>query len=127
MEDPRDPCLALHTAALIGMIGRVDFRHSFHKVIVEIDSDLHHTSISDRRRDTIRRKALEAAGWIVIQVTEFELWHQPEKMLDRIRVRARVSLIGFIPRGPDRRRSGWGRSPLGAIDPSQFVGGVGSA
>lgn len=69
-----------------GLIGRVDFCHETRRVIVEIDSDLHHTSISDRRRDMVRRKRLEDAGWTVVSVTEFEIWHRPEQMLHRIRV-----------------------------------------
>ncbi|WP_334144415.1 type IV toxin-antitoxin system AbiEi family antitoxin domain-containing protein [Rhabdothermincola sp.] len=71
-------------------LGRVDFVDHEARVIVEIDSDLHHTSISDRRADAARQAALEAAGWLVVRITEFELWHRPQEVVERVR-RARAS------------------------------------
>lgn len=68
-----------------GWIGRVDFVHRARKVVVEVDSDLHHMSISDRRADAARRERLEAAGWTVLRVTEHEVWHRPDHVVVRIR------------------------------------------
>jgi very-short-patch-repair endonuclease len=70
-------------------LGRVDFVDREAKVIVEIDSELYHASISDRRSDEARRKALEAAGWIVLRITEFDVWHQPQRVQRAVRLARR--------------------------------------
>jgi len=70
-------------------IGRIDFVDRACKVLVEINSDLHHTSLSDRRRDASRRAELEGAGGNLIEITEFELWFRPQEVADRTR-RARL-------------------------------------
>ncbi len=66
-------------------IGRVDFVDRDAKVVVEIDSELHHSSISDRLADDRRRTALEASGWLVIRITQHELWHDPRAVQRRVR------------------------------------------
>lgn len=66
-------------------IGRVDFVDLDAKVIVEIQSELHHTSLSDQRSDRERRRRLEEAGWIVIEITQFELWHRPREVAAQVR------------------------------------------
>lgn len=68
-----------------GWIGRVDFADRRLKVIVEVQSETFHTSLSDRRRDTERIARLCAAGWIVVEVTEHELWSAPEVVVTKVR------------------------------------------
>jgi len=58
--------------------GRVDFRHQVHPVIIEVQSERYHTSLSSRRDDEIRRKKLVAAGFIVAEVWDRHLWHAPD-------------------------------------------------
>ena len=71
-------------------IGRVDFLDRAARVVVEVQSYTYHGSLLDRARDAERRRRLEAAGWTVIEVTEFHIWFSPGKILDRIR-KARCS------------------------------------
>ena len=60
-----------------GWIGRVDFADRRLKVVVEIQSDRFHSSLSDRRRDAERLARLRAAGWLVVEITEEEIFHRP--------------------------------------------------
>ena len=81
-----------------GWIGRVDFADRRLKVVVEVQSETFHSSLSDRRRDAERFRRLRAAGWIVVEVTEDEIFHRP-------RARARAGAIGpgvrLEPRPPE--------------------------
>jgi hypothetical protein len=70
--------------------GRVDFRHTVHPVIIEVQSERYHGSLSSRRDDEIRRDKLEAAGFIVEEVWDRQLWHSPEEV--RAIVRAALLL-----------------------------------
>ena len=70
-----------------GWIGRVDFADRRLKVVVEVQSETFHSSLSDRRRDAERFRRLRAAGWIVVEVTEDEIFRRP-------RARARAGAIG---------------------------------
>jgi very-short-patch-repair endonuclease len=54
-------------------IARVDLRHRRYPVVVQIDSDRHHRSIVDQRKDDAETLALEQAGFIVLRVTEHEV------------------------------------------------------
>jgi very-short-patch-repair endonuclease len=66
-------------------LGRVDFIDRDRKLIVEVQSDLHHTSISDCRADAERRCGLEQAGWRVDEVREWDLWHRARAVAARVR------------------------------------------
>ncbi len=68
-----------------GWIGRVDFADRRLKVIVEVQGETFHSSLSDRRRDAERFRRLRAAGWIVVEVTEDEIFRRPELVLERVR------------------------------------------
>jgi very-short-patch-repair endonuclease len=72
-------------------IGRVDFIDRDARVVVEIDSELYHTSISDRRADDHRRAELEAAGWTVIRISQHELWHDPRAVQRRVRAARKLA------------------------------------
>jgi hypothetical protein len=54
-------------------------------VIVEVQSTVHHTSVSDRASDDQRRDAMVRAGWQFVEVDEFEVWHRPEVVRQRVR------------------------------------------
>ncbi len=66
-------------------IGRVDFIDVAARLVVEIDSDRFHTQLSDRRSDTERDARLRAAGFAIVRITEWELWHRPERVIARLR------------------------------------------
>jgi very-short-patch-repair endonuclease len=68
-------------------IGRVDLAYPESKVIVEIDSDRHHTSKLDRQADAERDRRLIAAGWCVVRVTEEDLRRGAPKALAQLRQR----------------------------------------
>jgi very-short-patch-repair endonuclease len=59
--------------------GRVDFRNVVHPVIVEVQSERYHAALSYRRDDEARRARLEAAGFIVAEVWDRQLWHAPDE------------------------------------------------
>lgn len=73
-----------------GWIGRVDFIDRIALVIVEIDGDAFHAALSDQGADNERRLAYERNGYLVIALTQHELWHDPDTKIEQIR-RARLS------------------------------------
>ncbi len=56
-----------------GWVGRVDLAYPDHRLIIEVDSVLHHSTLLDQRADDLRDRRLRAAGWRVERVTENEL------------------------------------------------------
>jgi len=72
--------------------GRVDFRHRVHPIIIEVQSEKFHGALSFRRDDEIRRAKLEAAGFVVGEVWDQQLWHRPDEaravVLELLRVQA---------------------------------------
>lgn len=74
-----------------GWIGRVDFADRRLKIVVEVQSERFHSSLSDRRRDAARIARLRAAGWVVLEITEEDLFRRPEVVVHQVReVRARA-------------------------------------
>jgi len=66
-------------------IGRVDCYWREERLVVELDSRLHHTVLSDRESDRRRDNELMAAGWRVIRVTWSDLRDEPAKVVGLIR------------------------------------------
>jgi very-short-patch-repair endonuclease len=66
-------------------LGRVDYVDRELCIVFEIQSDLFHTSVSDRARDRARRERLEAAGWLVVEIPEFDVWHRPDRLVTAVR------------------------------------------
>lgn len=67
-------------------IGRVDFADRSIGLLVEVDSNRHHTSRIDRERDRQRDEALYAAGWrLVIRLTEEQVWYRPWEVVAAVR------------------------------------------
>lgn len=64
-------------------VGRADYLDPGRKVVVEIDSDLHHTSMLDDDADTSRDAALTEAGYKVVRIPEHDLWHRPDEVVRR--------------------------------------------
>lgn len=68
-----------------GWVGRMDFVSSTHKLIIEVDSELHHSALSDRERDARRRRRLERAGYVVRVVNEADLFYNPGQVIENLR------------------------------------------
>jgi very-short-patch-repair endonuclease len=88
-----------------GWIGRVDYVDRGLRVVVEIQSDLFHAGRVDCERDALRFERLRRAGWIVVPITEFEVWHRDELVLGKVRsaraAGARLVALGGSPRPTD--------------------------
>ena len=65
-------------------IGRVDFLYPEKRLVVEIDSDLHHSTLSDGAADADRDRALHGAGYRVVRIGEELVWHRPEEVVRRL-------------------------------------------
>ncbi|HET7488215.1 MAG TPA: DUF559 domain-containing protein [Acidimicrobiales bacterium] len=84
-------------------IGRVDFVDRALGIIVEVDSDLHHTSALDRAHDRRRDERLLAAGWReVVRVTEDEVWLRPHEAVAKVRAARRRAQVSDRDRGGSR-------------------------
>jgi very-short-patch-repair endonuclease len=66
-------------------LGRVDFVDRERRIIVEVQSSRFHDALLDRQRDRARVAAMRLAGWIVVEVLEHDLWHDPEKVKAQLR------------------------------------------
>ena len=66
-------------------IGRVDFRDEHRPLVVEIQSERFHTSLSDTARDRARIKAMEASGLTVLELTDEDVWHRPHHVVAQVR------------------------------------------
>ena len=65
-------------------IGRVDFLDPEKRLVVEVDSDLHHTSLLDEAADAARDAALTDAGYTVVRIKEHDVWHRPYEVMRRL-------------------------------------------
>jgi len=65
-------------------VGRVEFVYRDAKLLVEADSRLHHSSLSDRRADAARDRRLTEAGWRVLRVTWEQVTTRPHEVSERI-------------------------------------------
>ncbi len=65
--------------------GRVDFVSGGWPLVVEVQSELYHPSLTDREADAPRRDRLRASGFEVVEVWDAELWHRPSDALRRVR------------------------------------------
>jgi very-short-patch-repair endonuclease len=73
-------------------IGRVDYIDWAVLLVVEVDSEAHHTSVTDRALDRERDNRLKDAGFCdVLRVPSEDVWSYPERVLAAIR-RARLEL-----------------------------------
>ncbi|WCO65472.1 DUF559 domain-containing protein [Iamia majanohamensis] len=68
--------------------GRVDFLACDLPLVVEVDSDRYHRALTDREADRRRQGRLDAAGFVVARVDEFQVWHRPGEVVERVRAAA---------------------------------------
>jgi very-short-patch-repair endonuclease len=69
------------------VVGTVDYVDDDLGLLVEVDSELHHTSLLDQQRDAERDAAMLAAGFRkVVRVFEEDIWQRPWVALEAIRL-----------------------------------------
>ncbi|MGB6056699.1 MAG: DUF559 domain-containing protein [Microthrixaceae bacterium] len=67
-------------------IGRIDVVSETRLLIVEIDSERHHSALSDKRRDAEQRGRLETAGFVVKVLDEDDLFHKQSQVVRLLRL-----------------------------------------
>jgi very-short-patch-repair endonuclease len=77
-------------------VGRVDFRAVDRPLIVEVQSETYHSSLTDAASDATRLAKLRAAGFTVVEVTDAEVWHDAPSVVGRIRQVAADMLTGTV-------------------------------
>jgi hypothetical protein len=78
-------------------IGRVDLVDDDLPLSIEVQSELFHGSVLDRRNDEARLVGLRAAGHEVVEMWETDVWRRPQQVLADVRAgreRARARLLG---------------------------------
>lgn len=66
-------------------IGRVDYVYRRAKLVIEVDSDRHHSSKLDIEADARRDAALRAAGFRVLRIREDQLEQRPHEVIALVR------------------------------------------
>jgi very-short-patch-repair endonuclease len=80
-------------------IGRVDFVDDPpSRVVLEVQSERFHASLIDRQLDTERLGRLVAAGFEVVEVTDVDVWHRPQGVVQAVAGARRRSRAGHPPR-----------------------------
>jgi very-short-patch-repair endonuclease len=74
-------------------VGRVDFRDVRLPLIIEVQSERYHTALTDAVADAARLEALRAAGFVVVEVWDRDVWHRPRHVERQVReARARLAV-----------------------------------
>jgi len=66
-------------------VGRVDFAYPDARVLIEIDSALHHSTKLDRDADRLRDGELADAGYRVIRITDDQVWFRSREAVATVR------------------------------------------
>ena len=66
-------------------LGRVDFVAVELPLIVFVDGERWHSSVLDKTADARQQAALEAEGFVIVRIPEFEVWHDVPSVARRIR------------------------------------------
>lgn len=65
-------------------LGRVDFVVDGASLVIEVQSDFYHGSLSAGRDDQRRQAALEAAGFRVLPLWESDIWMRPREVVSAV-------------------------------------------
>jgi very-short-patch-repair endonuclease len=65
-------------------IGRVDFRDDELPLIVEVQSERFHTSLTASEDDAVRLARLRLAGFSVLEVTDVDVWQRPDRVVNLV-------------------------------------------
>jgi very-short-patch-repair endonuclease len=71
--------------------GRVDFRHRWLPLVIEVQSEKYHTSLSDRQADALRTAQLRTAGFEVLEISDGVVWTAPATVIDLVRRAVRTT------------------------------------
>ena len=77
-----------------GWLARVDFYYAPLRIVIEIDSVLHHSSLTDRRHDDATTARLTAAGYTVRRFTEVEVFFEFDRVIAVLRSAFSLSTVG---------------------------------
>jgi very-short-patch-repair endonuclease len=69
----------------VGVIGRVDFADLVARVLAEVQSERYHRTLTDQVRDRARLERLRQDGWVVLEIPEFDVWHDKLAVVDALR------------------------------------------
>jgi very-short-patch-repair endonuclease len=72
--------------------GRVDFRDEVLPLVTEVQSERYHSALVDKAADAARKARLEAAGFLVVEIWDTDVWHRPQLVNETIRA-ARQQLL----------------------------------
>ena len=75
----------VHTGGEERWTGRVDFRHESLPLVIEIQSEMYHSSLVDRRADDLRLAELRASGFVVVEITDTLVWTRPDLVVAMVR------------------------------------------
>ena len=79
------PARELDVGDADGWVGRVELVYRNAKILIEVDSRLHHTALGDYERDRIRDNRLVADGWRVLRFTSEQITHHPGEVTRTVR------------------------------------------
>jgi very-short-patch-repair endonuclease len=97
-------------------VGRVDFRDADLPLIVEVQSEHFHSALVDRQHDARRLAALSEAGFVVVEVSEEQVWHRPAEVVEAVRTaRRRLSPTSRARTGRSNDHSGRENASAAAV------------
>jgi len=100
--------------------GRVDYVAVDLPLVVEVDSELFHSALSDLEDDAVRQESLERAGFVVARVDEHNVWHHKDRVVATVR-HARLA-ARRLQQKLDRARTGEDLTGHGRRDRHQYGG-----
>ena len=77
-------------------LGRMDFVDDL-PFIVLIDSDRYHGSLLDQAADQAQTLALEQAGYVVLRITQYDVWYRGREVADHVRAERNALRFGTKP------------------------------
>ncbi|MEZ5320941.1 MAG: hypothetical protein R2698_02450 [Microthrixaceae bacterium] len=75
--------------------GRVDFRVDGTPVLIEVQSETFHSALVDRVSDERRLAELRRNGFIVVEVTDDDVWSRPHIVVERVTMAVAAFRSGF--------------------------------
>lgn len=71
--------------------GRVDLVVVGMRIVIEVQSERHHSALTDLVADAARIAALEAGGWIVVPIEDVLIWTRPAEVVRRVEAAIRTA------------------------------------
>ena len=67
--------------------GRVDFRHEWLPLVIEVQSAMYHEALRYKREDARRLAKLKADKFVVVEITDDEVFQRPWEAVERVRAK----------------------------------------